>query len=121
MTVPNVERARTVYRGIRDCWVGGGSGLEAHDRLAVITVAAGVRKFALLTHMNAEEQANVSARLNSIGMGAAICSSEFDLSIEAEGISSATIEAYLAVERERSPLTGVGVWAQPDQVTSCVG
>lgn len=121
MSVPNVERARAVYSGIRDCWVAGGGGLEAHDRLAVITVAAALREFALLTHTNSEEQSNVAARLNAIGMGAAICSSEFDLAVEADEVSPATTEAYLARERQRSPLTGVGVWARPDQVTGCVG
>ena len=42
-TAFNIERARRVYEGIRDCWVAGGGALEAHDRLALVTVAAEAR------------------------------------------------------------------------------
>lgn len=50
MAARNLELARAVYRTIRNCWVAGGSALEAHERLSLITVAAGLREFAFLSH-----------------------------------------------------------------------
>lgn len=43
MGVRELERARTVYGDIRACWLAEGSALEAHERLSVMTVAAGLR------------------------------------------------------------------------------
>lgn len=43
MTAMNVDNARLLYRSIRNCWITRGSALEAHERLGLITVAAGVR------------------------------------------------------------------------------
>jgi len=119
MAEPNLERARAVYHSIRNCWVAKGSALEAHERLSVVTVAAGVREFAFLTHIDSDIQSTVSQLLESEGLGARYCSSFFDLDIELEGISIASAEAYRRVQRERLPLNGLGVWAQRTALSSC--
>jgi len=45
-----LDRARAVYRETRHIWFAGGI-LDAHERLALITVAAGLRHFAFLSHL----------------------------------------------------------------------
>jgi hypothetical protein len=121
MAEPNLERARDVYRSIRGCWVARGSALEAHERLSIVTVAAGVREFAFLNHMDTDFQSTVAQLLEAVGLSANACSSFFDFDIEPEGISIASAEVYRRVQRERSPLNGLGVWAQPTALSGCVG
>ncbi|HEY1756074.1 MAG TPA: hypothetical protein VGG72_11800 [Bryobacteraceae bacterium] len=109
----DLEQARGIYRAIRDLWLAGGGGLEAHDRLALLTVAAGMRPFAFLSYMSHEEQPAILDKLLSLGLTASPCSVVFDIEISPEGISRATVEAYTRAERQRSPLKGIGVWKEP--------
>ena len=117
----NLERARTVYDAIRNCWVAGGYGLEAHERLSLMTVAAGVREFAFLTETNAQCQSAVAQLLGTVGLRALPCSSAFDIEFEAEGIKAATAEAYRRVVREMSSSNGLGVWSESAASSCCVG
>jgi hypothetical protein len=121
MAEPNLDCARTVYRRIRDCWIAGGSALEAHERLSVITVAAGVREFAFLTQIDGDFKPTVAQLLIAAGLSAHSCFSPFDVDIEPEGISVACTEAYSRVQREMSPLNGLGVWVKPAALSGCVG
>jgi hypothetical protein len=121
MAAPNLELARGVYRSIRDCWVARGSALEAHERLSVITVAAGLRDFAFLTQIDTDYQSTVAQLFRTAGLSAHPCSSPFDLDIEPEGISVASVEVYRRVQREKSPFNGLGVWARPAAMSDCVG
>lgn len=118
MTARNLDRARALYRSIRDYWVAKGSALEAHERLGLITVAAGLRDFAFLTHIDGEAQPSVANVLRRNGLSAKPCSSVFDIDIEPEGIARATVEAYRRTSRE-VPLSGLGVWSA--NLSACVG
>src|ERR1700693_256520 len=77
MAAPNLELARVVYRSIRDCWVARGSALEAHERLSVITVAAGLRAFAFLTHIDTDDQSTAAQLFRTAGLSAHLCSFPF--------------------------------------------
>jgi hypothetical protein len=121
MAATNLERARAVYRSIRDYWIARGSALEAHDRLSIITVAAGLRPFAFLTRIDRDLQSTVARLLKAEGLSTHTCSSIFDLDIEPEGISVATVEAYTRVQRKRSCLDGLGVWGQAVALLDCAG
>lgn len=116
----NIERAQAVYGHIRNHWIGGGGALEAHERLSVITVAAGVREFAFLTHIDASAQTVVAHLLQEAGLAADPCCSRFDINFEAEGISLTTIETYRQVVGERDPLSGLGIWL-PGSPSACAG
>src|SRR5580658_1040021 len=111
MAVRDLERARTVYGDIRAYWVAKGSALEAHERLGVVTVAAGLRDFAFLTHIGAEVQPSITDLLRRNGLLAEPCSSAFDIDIEPEGIAAATVEVYKRAQRESRPLSGLGLWS----------
>lgn len=121
MIAPLLERARAVYHSIRDCWLARGGALEAHERLSVITVAAGMREFAFLNMIEEDLQGTVVQLLMQAGLDAKPCSSAFDIEFLPEGISVATTEAYRSVEREKPLFSGLGVWAQPPALPSCVG
>ena len=98
----------------------GGGALEAHERLSVITVAAGVRGFAFLTHIEASVQSVVAHLLETAGLTAGPCSSRFDIDFDADGISSATVETYRQVVGERDHFAGLGIWL-PGSPSSCAG
>jgi hypothetical protein len=95
--------------------------LEAQERLSLITVAADLREFAFLTHIDPERQLAIAQLIEAVGLHARPCSSAFDLELEPEGISPATAEAYGRVLRERSPLNGLGVSTKPDTLSNRVG
>src|ERR1700691_2357283 len=78
----NIERARRVYEGIRDCWVAGGGALEAHDRLALVTVAAEARETAFLTMIEPEHQATVTRVMKEAGLEARPWTPHFDVELE---------------------------------------
>lgn len=115
----NLERARAVYEAIRSRWVAGGCALEAHERLSLITVAAGLRGFALLHDIDQDSQSTVVQLLTNAGLTTRVCSSPFDLEFEADGIGLATIKTYSRVVREISPFNGLGVWSEPGERTTC--
>jgi hypothetical protein len=96
-----------------------GSALEAHERLSVITVAASLRDFAFLTHIDDEAQSLVAELLRRNGLSSETCSSAFDIDIEPEGIAGAAVEMYKRVHRESRPLSGLGVWS--GNSSPCVG
>jgi len=121
MAVRDLQRARTVYGDIRACWVAKGAALEAHERLSVITVAASLRDFAFLTHIDAEFQSTVADFLRGNGLSAEPCSAAFDLDIESEGIAGPTIEVYKRAQGARGPLSGLGVWSKPTFLAARVG
>jgi hypothetical protein len=119
MAVRDLERARTVYGDIRAYWVAKGSALEAHERLSAVTVAAGLRDFAFLTHIDAEVQPSITDLIRRNGLLAEPCSSAFDIDIEPEGIAAATVEVYKRAQRESRPLSGLGLWSP--HLSACVG
>lgn len=118
MAVRSLDRAQAVYMEIRGCWLAKGGALEAHERLSAITVAAGLRDFAFLTHIDEEDQSSVIDLFRRNGLSAELCSSAFDIDIEPEGFTEATVEVYKRAQRE-NPLSGVGVWSA--SVSACVG
>ena len=106
----NIERAKAVYGRIRNHWLARGGALEAHDRLSVVTVAAGVREYAFLTDIEASSQTVVAHLLEAAGLSARPCCSRFDINFEVDSISSATVQMYRKVVGERDPLAGLGIW-----------
>lgn len=68
MDTANLDRARAVYSAIRNCWVADGSANEAHERLSVITVAAGIRDFAFRGTIESRSQSTVAHGQNQEGM-----------------------------------------------------
>ena len=116
----NVARAQAVYEGLRDLWVADGSCLEAHERLSVITVAAGARDFAFLTQVRATLRASVVSVVESAGLAAGPCSSRFDIDFDVSGISAVTVEGYRRIVRERDRFSGLGIWL-PNSPMTCPG
>lgn len=106
----DVERAQAVYRSIRSHWLAGGRALEAHERLSAVTVAAGARDFAFLAHIEASVQPEVAGLLKAAGLITGQCVSGFDIPLESDRVSSATVERYRKVIGERDPFCGLGIW-----------
>lgn len=113
----DIERAQAVYCGIRNHWLAGGSILEAHERLSVITVAAGSRHFAFLSSIEASVRPEVIRLLEAAGVTAGPCSSRFDIELEMDHVSPATVERYRQVIGERDPLCGLGIWRRSAAVS----
>lgn len=78
--------------------------------MGIVTVAAGVRPFAFLNQIDVEQQPIIVQLLMDVGLTARPYSIPFDLDIELQGLSIATTEAYIKVQRTKSPLHGLGVW-----------
>ena len=106
----DIERAQTVYRSIRNQWLAGGNILEAYERLSVITVAAEARNFAFLAHIGASVEPNVDRLLQAAGLTTGRCFSRFDIDVESDRVSPATIERYRQVIGERDSFSGLGIW-----------
>ena len=106
----DIERAQALYREIRNHWLAGGGHLEAHERLSAITVAAGARHFAFLAHIEASLRGEVVRLFQAAGLTTGQCVSEFDIALEPDRVSSATVERYRKVIGERDSFRGLGIW-----------
>lgn len=106
----HIERAQAVYRDIRSHWLAAGGVLEAHERLSVVTVAAGARDFAFLAHIEASVGPEVTRLLEAAGLTTCQCVSGFDIAVELDDVSSATIASYRKIMRERDSFRGLGIW-----------
>ena len=104
----DLQKARIVYDAIRDIWVGGGAWLEAHERVGIVTVAAGIRSFTFLNHLHKQHWNSMSAALSLYGLECAPCDAFFDYELDVA--PSALVELY--VRRQlKYPLQGLGVWS----------
>lgn len=106
---PDLERARTTYRESRAIWFAGGV-LEAHERLAAVTVAAGLRDFAFLNHMTGATRERACELLSTLGFAARPCNVRFDLDVKAPGLSDPAVNAYNAYQRRHQRFLGIGLW-----------
>jgi hypothetical protein len=105
----DLRKARAVYAVIRDIWIGGGAWLEPHERIGVLTVAAGIRSFTFLNHLNKARWTSTSAVLSTFGLECAPCDAYFDYELDA-GVPDALVDLY--VKRQlKYPLRGLGVWS----------
>ena len=108
----DVGRARQVYAATRDIWIGGGGWLEPHERLGLLTVAAELRPFSLLNHLDKKDWDTTIGVLSDFGLTCAPGIADFDYEVDVTGAESA-VEAYMEHER-KYPLEGLGVWGAPD-------
>ncbi len=92
---------------MRDVNLAGGGALEAHERVSLLTVAAGLRPFCLLTHIREEDCSRVVATLSEFGLTCGVCNvnSNWDLDMDAPAV---VLEAFRAYQN-RHPLYGLGV------------
>ncbi len=114
----DIGRAQAVYCGIRGHWLAGGGILEAHERLSAITVAAGARDFAFLAQIEASVEPEVARLLQGAGLTTGQCVSGFDIELEPDRVSSATVERYRQVIGERDLFSGFGIWLRGSSVSS---
>jgi hypothetical protein len=108
--VPNLDRARTTYRELREIWLAS-SILDAHERLAAITVAAGVRQFAFLCHLSSRSRKRAAQLLSTLGFATTIFAIRFDLVLEGHGIDREVAEAYRSYKCRNDRFLGIGMWA----------
>ena len=106
-TIGDVRAARKVYDAIKHIHLAQGNALEAHERIALLTVPAGLRSFCWLTQLGREDLPFAEAILTSFGLTVGTCNSTVsgDLSVAAP---ADVVEAYWAWEN-RSPFCGLGV------------
>jgi hypothetical protein len=105
----DVGNARKVYAATRDVWVGGGSWLEPHERLGLLTVAAGLRPFSFLNHLDKKHWEDTAQLLAEFGLTCAPFNADFDYELDVIG-PDAAIQAYIEHELKH-PLDGLGVWS----------
>jgi hypothetical protein len=85
----------------------GGGGLEAHERVSLMTVAAGLRSFCLLTHIREAELPLATAALPVVGLTCGVCKASFNYDLDVDAPPE-ILEAFRAYEA-RHPLYGLGV------------
>ena len=102
-----VEAARRVYAAMRNINLAGGRALEAHERVALLTVPAGLRPFCLLTHIEEADVYLASAVLPTLGLHCGQCNVSFDYDLEVDAPPD-VIAAYKAYEA-KDLLQGLGV------------
>ena len=105
----DVDNARMVYAATRDVWVGGGGWLEPHERLGLLTVAAGLRPFSLLNHLDKQPWDDTARLLAQFGLTCAPFKADFDYELDVTG-PDAAMQAYIEHEL-KYPLDGLGVWS----------
>jgi hypothetical protein len=105
----DVDKARKLYAATRDVWIGGGSWLEPHERLGLLTVTAGVRPFSLLNSLDTKQWENTARLLAQFGLTCAPFKADFDYDLDVIGPDVA-IQAYIEHEL-KYPLEGLGVWS----------
>jgi len=81
--------------------------LEAHERVALLTVPAGLWPFCFLTHVEEADYYLATAVLSNFGLYCGVCEVKFshDLSVD---LQKDVIDAFNAYEA-KSPLKGLGV------------
>jgi hypothetical protein len=104
----DVGKARRLYVATRDIWIAGGSYLEPHERLGLLTVAAGMRPFSLLNHLERDEWDRTAETLTGLGLMCSPCQANFDYQIDVAG-NDAAVGMYCEYEI-KYPLEGLGVW-----------
>jgi hypothetical protein len=102
-----IDNARRLYAAIRHINVAGGRALEAHERVALLTVPAGLRPFCLLTHVDEADYYFLAAVLPTFGLYCGVCEVKFSRDLEVD-LPQDVIDAFNAYEM-RSPLQGLGV------------
>jgi hypothetical protein len=102
-----IDNARRLYSAMRHINVAGGRALEAHERVAVLTVAAGLRPFCLLTHIEETDYYLATAVLPNFGLYCGPCEVQFSHDLEV-ALPQDVIDAFNAYEK-RSPLKGLGI------------
>jgi hypothetical protein len=92
---------------MRDVNLAGGGALEAHERVSLLTVAAGLRPFCLLTHIREEDFSRVVATLSEFGLTCGVCNVNFNFDLDFD-VPADVLEAFRAYQN-RHPLYGLGV------------
>jgi hypothetical protein len=92
---------------MRDVNLAGGGAFEAHERVSLLTVAAGLRPFCLLTHIREEDFSRVVATLSEFGLTCGVCNVNFDYDLDFDAPPD-ILEAFQAYQA-RHPLYGLGV------------
>ena len=102
-----IDTARRRYVALRYINLAGGRALEAHERVALLTVPAGLQPFCFLTHIEEADYYLAVAVLPNFGLYCAVCEVKFcrDLNVD---LPQDVIDAFNAYEA-RSPLKGLGV------------
>ena len=114
LTTEDLDRARATYRCTRQVWFAA-SIADAHERLAVITVAAGLRRFAFLCYLAPQPRKRLSELLSSLGFRACVFSPRFDLDFKVSRVSEASANAYKAYKLRNERFFGLGVWPNSSQ------
>jgi len=105
----DLDRARATYRETRQIWFADGI-LDAHERLAVITVAAGLRQFAFLNHLAPQPRKRASELFSRLGFRTRVFNARFDLDFKVPGVSTASLDAYRTFQCRNKRFFGLGVW-----------
>jgi hypothetical protein len=102
-----IDNARKLYVAMRHINVAGGRALEAHERVSLLTVPAGLRPFCFLTHVEEADYYLASAVLPNFSLYCGLCEVKFSHDLKVD-LPQDIIDAFNAYEM-RSPLKGLGV------------
>jgi hypothetical protein len=98
--------------------------MDAHERLSLVTVAAGLRRFAFLNHIRPRNRKRVSEILIDLGFCTRVFTLRFDIDAKTSAVSRATADAYLEYKKRNQRFIGLGVWSagidEPDYRTITV-
>jgi hypothetical protein len=115
-----LNRARAVFLETRQIWFADGI-LDAHERLALITVASGLRDFAFLSHLTPQARKSTVQLLQRFGLNTRFFSAQFDLDIRLPGVNAECRNAYNSYKIRNERFFGIGVCgigkAWPENVT----
>jgi hypothetical protein len=107
----DLNRARATYHETRQIWFADGI-LDAHERLAVISVAAGLRHFAFLNHLASQPRKMASELFSRLGFQTSVFSARFDLDFKVSDVSAASVNAYKTFKLRNERFFGLGVWSK---------
>ncbi len=102
-----IDMARRLYAAMRHINLAAGGALEAHERVALLTVPAGLRPFCFLTHVEEADYYLAAAVLPNFGLYCNVCKVKFSHDLKVD-LPQDVADAFNAYEM-RSPLMGLGV------------
>lgn len=108
LKINDLRHVRAVYHKTRHIWFADNL-LDAHERLGLITVAARLRRFAFLNHLEPSAREQTAVYLSALGFQSHVLNARFDISIEVQNVSAKSTEAY-GTAKKKERFLGLGVW-----------
>lgn len=104
----SLDLARATYEATRCLWFSRGP-LDAYDRLALATVAAGLRRLAFFPHLPPDARKRLPGLLLDLGFSTRTLHARYDLGLAVRSLSRSLVSTYTDYRRQHDRYVGLAV------------